>query len=207
MTDNEYAGSQAYSVGFCLLNSCNFGLPQNRARVYIVVVRLCGRHGQDVTMPWPREGLRPLKSQPSLEAIFDEGPTLATYSNYPMPATNSRTNVRNITAALTAVNAKAQRLHVNPATIPVIVDVGSSKPHWTIGKCQCVTSSRAASHGLWSLQHGRPLTASELMRLQGFNPDQVRIDGIFKPQLCHALGNSFSVPVFGRVLQQALKIV
>ena len=207
LPDEKYGG-KLYKVCWKLLNSKDFNLPQNRPRVYIVAVRLMGREYSEVNYKWPREGVRKAEAQLApLTDIFDEGPILDTYEHYPLKEAGKigSTGRKNVAAALKAVKKKAHELGVAPESLAVIVDKAAGKPFWMVGRRQCVTKARGGSKALYSLQHARSLTLSELMRLQGFKPKDSEVNTTAN-QFGSALGNAFSVNVFQRVLEQALKI-
>ena len=54
----------------------------------------------------------------------------------------------------------------------------------------------------WSLQHGRKLTASELMRVQDVPPSSV-VMNVSPQQMGALLGNAFTKPVIDRVIDHA----
>ena len=65
MWDSEH-NSKAYKVFVKVLNSCDYGLPQRRERVYICAIKLGGRPSSSVELRWPT----PIP-QPPLEDFWD----------------------------------------------------------------------------------------------------------------------------------------
>ena len=115
-------------------------------------------------MLWPEE-----VACPDLETIFDDDPRLTDYSNYPrgrLPATVSLKRT-NLTQALKKARERGRLKGVDPKELPVIVDLCGSKVQMGWGISPCLIKSRGACFGFWSPQHGRPLSISELCRLQG----------------------------------------
>ena len=90
-----------------------------------------------------------------------------------------------------------------PTSYAVIVDTGSTTLNFGYNVCPCLTRSRCAGRGYWSMQHGRPLTISELARLQGFDIKTMNIN-VSEPQMGAMIGNGFSVNVWRRVFNAAV---
>ena len=66
-----------------------------------------------------------------------------------------------------------------------------------------LTRARGQSLAWWSLQHGRKLTITELMRVQGVPPDSV-VMNVSPQQMGGLLGNAFTKPVMDRTIDQAI---
>ena len=84
------------------------------------------------------------------------------------------------------------------------VDTQGSLPNIGIEHAPCLTRTRGLSLAFWSLQHARALTASELMRIQGFDPSQLWLN-ISANQMGALLGNAFTGTVCAAVMDAALK--
>ena len=94
--------------------------------------------------------------------------------------------------------------------IPFIIDGAYSKPTWNINKCMCITRSHAGNKSLWSLQHARPLSNSELARLQGISGSTLaRLDYscMSDRQFAERLGNAFTLTDYKDVLLAGLRAV
>ena len=110
---------------------------------------------------------------------------------------------RNRLHAVKTVCEKAKDLGQDPTSYPVVVDTNASKPiamtRWT----PTLTRARGRSLSWWSLQHGRKLTISELMRVQGVSPGSV-VMNVSPQQMGGLLGNAFTKPVIDRTIHQAI---
>ena len=190
-------GKQCYKVFVKVLNSADFRLPQRRERVYIVAVKLCGRAVDTVTLRWPTPSPRV-----GLSMVWDsDAVPLNSYTYYPMPSTN--TGRKRIKEMLKLVREWSSAEKASPESIPVVVDIGSSFLVYGRDISPCLTRSRCSNRGYWSLQHGRPLTVSELARLQGFDVKKMKIS-VSEGQMGAMLGNSFSAPVWRGVFNAAV---
>ena len=85
---------------------------------------------------------------------------------------------------------------------PVVVDTSSSTPAVMTPYATTLTRARGNSLAWWSLQLGRKLTASELIRVQGVPPARV-VMNVSPNQMGGLLGNAFTKPVIDRVIEQA----
>ena len=194
------SGKAAYSVRWKMLNSkLHGGIPQDRLRVYIVCILNCGKAIARFT--WPTE--IPAKG---LASIFDKGGRqtvkLRTYADYPMP--NGAVLRKNLTAAIKRVTELAEADGKNPVGIPAIVDTQATSLALGLNATTTLTNSRGKALAFWSLQHGRPLSVSELMRLQGFDPDELVVN-VSPNQMGGLLGNAYTKTVYGRVLGAAVE--
>ena len=185
-----------YKVFAKSLNSKDFGLAQRRERIYIVAIKTCGRPLDTINMKWPQP-----QKPVGLDLAFDVGATtLSTYKRYPKPKT--KMGRKHITQVLNKVSKWSAAGHGPATSFPIIVDIGSSQFSYGHNICPCLTRSRTSQHGYWSLQHGRPLSLSEVGRLQGFDVSRMRIN-VSENQMGALIGNSFSVPVWGAVYKCA----
>ena len=193
----EEDGKQAYAV-YSKLISSRAWVPQNRHRVYIMAIRLMGR--SSVPFKWPKTPRQP----PDLSTIFDNASqsVKVDYDNYPLPAAGrSRDHVQDV---LDKVKTYAKKTKTEPSEIAAIVDTGGSKVNWSINEAPTVTRTRGGSYAYWSLQHARYLEVKELLRLQGFTPENMDYSMLSKRSLGMAVGNSYSVPVIGALMRAAI---
>ena len=199
MKDDD--GKPAYQVQDEIINSVGW-VPQERRRVYIVAINLMGRIS--VPFNWPHPLQKNRRAQ--IEDVFDEGPQLQTYHDYPLPPTSGEHNQKrnHVKTVLKLIKQYGKMVDKNPATLPVIIDTGSSRVGWQIGKSPTLTASRGSSHGFWTLQHGRDLTLSEMARLQGLDPKAMKVT-MPPTKFGKALGNAFTAPVFAAILRKALE--
>ena len=89
-----------------------------------------------------------------------------------------------------------------PASYTPIVGVGGSRVNIGWNACPTITRSRGGSRDYWSLAHGCRLSVTELLRLQGL-PTTVH-QCVGETTMGHLIGNSFTLPVYEKVLLAAL---
>ena len=183
-------GLGCYYVDWRVLNTAKHGVPQNRPRLYIVCIRDdCYRSG---AFQWPE----PIDDCPSVERFLDQRgpkPTLRTLQPPPQPG-----------AAETwaAQMAKLWRNDQEPLTRPWLWDAGASlkRSNAMCAQCPCLLRSGG---GIWISSHGRALSLRERCRLQGSNPDKVKVP-VSDHQWRMQLGNSMSINVLERLLSRLL---
>ena len=201
---DNMTGGQCYAVSYRLLNTQNFNVPQHRERVYIVCIKLCGR--RTVPFTWPT-GASGSPRTFSLSECFDaDRRQLATYTDY--PKFSGGTIQKNVASALNKLKAEAQARNVRAEDIAAILDSGSSRLNLGIGHCPCLTHSRCKASGFLSMQHGMPLTKSEMLRLQGFTPIDIstmNLDVVGSAALGGMIGNAFGKCVCTEVLKAAIE--
>ena len=126
----------------------------------------------------------------------------------PPPSAKGNARKRGHSAeVLKIVQVFAHMEKCNPATILVIVDTGSSKLNWAVGASPTLTKSRGQGRDFWSLQHGRPLSGAEMLRLQGFPVDAMDLSMLPHRQIGLAAGSSYTLPVAQALLKVAIKAV
>lgn len=84
------------------------------------------------------------------------------------------------------------------------MDTAATRPSVQFQRASTLTKSRASARAIWSLQHGRFLTISELLRIQGFKPERVRTKVLSPRQMGARIGNAFTLPVYKKVLRRAI---
>ncbi|MCP4242477.1 MAG: DNA cytosine methyltransferase [bacterium] len=183
-----------YVTSWKVLNTKDHGLPQSRARVYVVAIR------RDVLVHPFRFPSR-VKLRTSLADIMGGRPSASRRS--PLEGLNT----------LAAGHVKwareyLKRKGINPDEQPGVVDIGACKKlrACMVGISPCLTCGRAAAQRLYVTSYRRVLTMEEMMQLQGVAP--ARVDwakiGTSKTKAGHIIGNAMSVNVLERVLPRAL---
>ena len=87
----------------------------------------------------------------------------------------------------------------------MVVNCHSQEGKLFLSRTPCLTAARGAQGGFWLRGKHRMMTVEELLRLQGFNPSQTQLTQVLSMRQAGALiGNSFALPVIGRVLVRAL---
>ena len=195
------SGEACYSIHWDIIDSLKVGcVPQRRRRLYIILLRRCGR--SHVPFTWPK----PIPSPP-LSAVL-EGTALRSYHNYPIPCGRAGGKVvtRNVTAALVKTERLAKKKGVQVESIPVVVDVGGTGVNMAVDHTPCLTKSRGQSRAFFNLQSGTFLSATELFRLQGYTDDELMTMNmvVSENKLGALLGNAMTKTVLQRLISAAI---
>ena len=177
-----------YNIRFKVLNSLHHGgVPQNRPRVYIVGIQ---RSAQVQPFRWPAPS-----KPPPLDQFLDK----ADKENIQELSATVRANLK-------AANKAFKEQQIDPLQRDIIVDVGAGKRrrHWVEGHVPCITKSRGGGRGFWSTKRCRRLWAKEMVRLQGFRNNDLRLDGLSEHKIGQLVGNSMTVGVVQGVLRGVL---
>ena len=149
---------EEYEWSYRLLNTKDYGIPQNRPRLYIVGIR---RIHAGMTFLWPS----PTAVSPQLDDFLDAEPDPVPnlVRNLPPPGTTKR---QNILAAL----EKLMDQNLNPYHTPAVCGANNRSCMTMLNCSPCLTRARAATQGHWLLHRGRYMTTGEIFRLQGLTP-------------------------------------
>ena len=193
-------GSGRYFVSWRKLNCLDFGLPQNRARIYIVGVRrdAFGACTGITGFPWPKKkNLAPVP----LKRFLCGGRALA--GSKLSPGQGWRLE-------------KAKKIIAdregNPSTEPWVVEIssGRSDPTVMLGHVPCLTRTRAAGGGHWITELGRFLTVEEILNLMGL-PVSVartaRLAGLTDVQIAQMAGNAIPTNILMILLARILTMM
>ena len=184
-----------YKVDVKTLNSRNHGLPQNRARIFILGVDK--HHLQGDAIPWPP----PIEPAP-LEELLDDLVDKVTPSHMP-PATQTTARKNYLTACAEIITT----LHRNPLTSNIVADIdGGWGPHWMEGVVPCLTHARCGSQAHWIMNRGRRMNPKEMLRLMGLRDQDVDMTCISRRELGKLIGNSMSVHVLERLFRRLLSV-
>lgn len=188
-----------YMVSWRVVNTADFGLPQNRPRLYIIGMRRDALQDRS-RFVWPRPvGCVPLAS------ILESGKHAPDHQ--PKGGTTSEKNLHILLDRL--------RENGGPPSCPASLDIFAStrraslrKP--VIGLVPCLTRTRAGSGGYWIAGVNRLLTTREMLRLQGL-PDQfiehASTARVTDRQLRQMIGNAMSVNVLVTIMSRLLPAV
>jgi len=183
----EGIGDGAYDIDWKLLDTQDHGVPQSRARVYIVGIRKnCQR--SKISFPEPLERvsiddfLDPVERKPTMRTLKQLNKT-------------QRTNVEKVLKQLKAEGEK-------PFTTTFVIDHNSSARFcgWMKDKVMCMTKSRARGH--WVTSRGRPMNLDEMLRCQGMERSFKQV--VTDVQLGSQIGNAMSQNVLERLLVKVL---
>ncbi len=200
ISDQRY-GEPCYSIHWDIVDSLNIGcVPQRRRRLYIILLRRCGR--SHVPFTWPK----PILPPPLLAVL--EGTALRSYRNYPIPCGRAGGIVvaRNVKAALLKTQRLAAEKGVRVESIPVVVDVGGTSVNMAVDCTPCLTKSRGQTRAFFNLQSGTFLGAAELFRLQGYTDEEMAAMNmvVSENKLGALLGNAMTKTVLQRLLSAAI---
>ena len=183
-----------YTVKSAILNSCTYGVPQSRRRLYIAAIL---KDGQRHDFQWPKR--LPSKAV-SLESILD--PKVASDKPGVLPKAKGQRK-----RAISAFKAAYEK-GTDPRKVPVMVDIDASEQYMTFGMgiCKTITRARGSVGGPWVCTRSPRTTANELIKLMGYRPSEVpyKAAGITDRQLGAMIGNGVVMPVMGRILAEAM---
>lgn len=193
-----------YHTSWKVLNAKHHGVPQNRERLFIVgIKKQFLRHKMD----WP-DSLPPV----SVMKILDR--PRPSDNPFNLPPESQATARAHVQSVLRDLKTQGLRDATSLASVPIIIDVDSSKLHAMHDTSPCLTRSRGMGGGHWVLARGRRFTAAEQERLFGLHlqPPSGRGQSVAvsKPPDVSArawggiIGNSIPVPMLARVVCMAL---
>ena len=182
-----------YKVSWRVLKTADFGLPQNRPRLYIIGIKRVVIQGRQLPpFRWPRSvGCVPLAS------VLESGQV----RKQPRPGTVAEKNLHMLQ------RLRAESKTNNVASTPVAWDIFAAKGRFMVGKVPCLTRTRAGSGGYWITRVNGLLTTREMLRLQGLPECLITIAetaGVSERQLCQMIGNAMSVNVLVTILSWLL---
>jgi DNA-cytosine methyltransferase len=189
-------GQLAYSIDFAVLNSKNYGVPQNRERVYIVG----RRHDKITAQPDALQfGLSkctppPIRRFLKLEAIGTRGDDIR-------QSASTSVMKKNLDAAHLALTESGLQPHLTD----MVVDIGSGQGlNMMHNMCPTITRTRGQNRSYYLTSIKRRLSAFELCRLQGVEPCACNWHGIPPSAIGSLAGNAMTVPVLAHVIRAAL---
>ena len=101
-----------------------------------------------------------------------------------------------------------KKLKVNALKTPVLVDVDCSRKFQTFGinVARTITRTRGMSGGPWISTRGHQVTTNEVLRLQGFKPEDVpwQDASVSKTAIGGMVGNAVTVHTVGHLLAAAM---
>ena len=187
-----------YQVHHQVLNTRDHGVPQQRARIWLVAIR-----SDSITRPFEFPSSVPLKYSAE-ECLLPFTPS--TDEQKRLPPKGGKTNRSRELVKL--AYTKNLALGIDPSTHLIFTDIDCSLKfnNFTVGYLPCMTATRASSCGWWVSTRGRRITLSELFGFHGVDERDVpwREAGVSATQMGHMLGNTMSLNVCERVLSRAL---
>lgn len=174
----ERLNELGYTTYYKVLNSKNFGVPQNRERVYIVSIR------NDIKTNF--EFLDSTDNSKRLIDILEMGQEYSEDYYF--------ANLKGFINKKTIFKKKFEILN----------------PYTNISRCLTTKSCKATITNTYIADYYgiRGLTERECFKLQGFNPEYIKIlkeNGISKNKIYHMIGNSITVNVLEMIFKQLFK--
>ncbi len=180
-----------YTTFTRVVNTSQYGVPQNRKRVYLVAIR---SDSMKRGFAWPKDvGLKYKAKNVVIEGSRDNSKRL------PDKGTAARKLVK--LAYRRALSAK-----INPGKTLVAVDTGCTEAFANSSSgdiLPCITASRGKHFGWRFSTVGRRPTIPELLKWQGVEIEDVKgweESGICASSFGHMIGNSMSLNVIERVM-------
>ena len=181
-------GQPYYDLHYKILNSKDYGTPQNRNRIYIV-----GLRGSRHPFLWPET-----ETMPRLSLMLDGDPP----ANPPQLPT-TLTGLRNYLKCAQVL--REQGLSLNAEAIGDFGSGFSGPGNVAIGYSPCLTKSRSEQNGYYCFSKRRFLTLSEYFRLQGIPPGRLSLPvGVTEAAARSMVGNSFTVSVVAKLIDRML---
>ena len=193
--------SMGYILGEAVLNTADFGLPQQRNRWFLLAI-----HRDSIRSP--ADDLSHIFPTPRsycirLEQIITPLPARS-FKMLP-PGTTGKAKLWR--ANVKKAYAQIAKTGVNPFTKPCVVDIKSSPSYssYKVGRTPTLTRTRCSGMGYWCSTKGGVMTCKEMALLQGI-PETYDWTGagISSQQYGAMIGNSMSVNVLTCLLPDFL---
>ena len=196
---NYLRSLQEYRVHHRVLNTADYGVPQNRKIIYIVVIK---RRLLRLPFQWPK----PIQLAP-LSKFWDRDRCGVIVKNQSIPdeLLLGKTSSQNLLTTFKKLRAQ----NMVPRQTDAVADIGASSRFSSlqVGKCPTITAGRAKSAGYYATKLQRRLSLKELMRLQGCNPSRLNTSVISDTQLGAIIGNAMSINVMEAVIAQMMTAI
>ena len=185
-------GGRQYRIDWKIMNTADYGVPQNRPRIYVVCIRSDALQNP---LQWPT-------TLPRSECRLDDllGPWRSDAPEKTLPPPSATTVRANVLAGLAYLRQKG----INPFKETWILNVDESpyrmpKP-WQ--HCSpCLTRSRGLKGGHWVSSHGGRMGTETMLKLQGMNPNRIRKpDDVAIGSFNGMIGNAMFVNIVEAIL-------
>lgn len=189
-----------YESWYEILTASDYGIPQNRRRVYTISIRKDCLSGNEFTFPEPVEKMNHIKNYLDKDANFNA------------LALNEKQK--------DLFFVKDNNLYVKEATktgyklVEEYDCIDVNRPDSTtrrgrVGHRMCQTITTTPSHAIYYNGKLRMLSACEHLKLMGFNEKDYHKmikAGLVDKQISSLAGNSICVPVLEEIFKQVLKL-
>jgi site-specific DNA-cytosine methylase len=181
-----------YTVEWKVMNSLFYSLPQNRKRLYFVMLR---QDVQQHPLCWPKPHTEKCRQ---LDMLLDP-PDRCINVRRTMPTDDTDTAIGNIVKRVQRLQDTGKK----PFTTTYCMDIDSSDGYG--GCCEgfspCLTASRASSGGHYVTTRARRQNTPEMCRLQAMQPHRLKIPaGVPLRKFHFMLGNAVPVNMVEIVL-------
>jgi len=190
---------EAYAINYAVLNSRNFGVPQNRERLYIV-----GRRVDHIKVDTRTINLT--------AAAVAKPPAIRDFLGVQAAKVDLRTSVPFPANSLAAKNLKLATMKLKSAglnladvNVDAVVDLASGRGVNVMnGICPTITRARGSCQGFYLTSIARRLSCQELCALQGLDPMTINFEGVPETSIGALAGNAMTIPVLAAVIREAL---
>ena len=181
-----------YLVTWRVMNTADYGIPQNRPRLYVVGMLRSALPDGEVRFKWPcPTGCTPLNLLLEPKTVKREQPRRGTVAHKKLIKLIRRLDKQGLAQSSTAI----------------ALDIFAATGRAMVGRVPCLTRSRAGAGGYWITTTAGLLTTREMLRLQGL-PERLinaaELAGISERQLRQMIGNAMSVNVLVILLGRLL---
>ncbi len=181
-----------YVVSWRVLNTCDFGIPQNRPRLFIV--GLLKDKSKPEVFKWPVPG----RIQPKPLSDFLCGG--CTFAQLPREGTR-------LASVLQELLTKARTRGANITQTPFAFDLGARRPSIMQDRIPCLTRSGCGRGGAYITSAGRFLSLEEMLLLQGLPTKLAEVVPtleISERQLAQMVGNAMSTNILQLLLTRII---
>jgi DNA-cytosine methyltransferase len=199
-----------YWLHWKIFNSKDYGVPQNRQRLYIVGIKLsainkasrlktrfCELLGSCVR---PVPNIRHYLGLSKLDSS-----TVTTIINSDLRSKRlPMTAKRNLQKAMQEIKAAS----LDPSTSDIVVDLGHGRANVNMMHkvCPTITKARGGRADFYLISTACRLSILDMVRLQGLEPHRLQLDGVSSPEVGQLAGNAMTIPVLAAILRATLII-
>ena len=187
-----------YIVSWRVLNTADYGIPQNRPRLYIIGLlrSACPAVESSIaSFKWPRR----TECMP-LSALLDPDKS-GIERQQPRPGSTAEKHLLQLQRQLAKQGSDAHCL------TPYALDIFGIRARAVAGRVPCLTRTQARTGAFWITTAGGLLTTQEMLRLQSLPDhlvDTAAAAGVSDRQLRQMIGNAMSVNVLVLILSKLL---
>ena len=181
---------QCYHVEWKVVNTIDFGLPQNRPRLYIVGCWKSLMNTDNFVWPLP-------KAPKKLSQLLVKG-------NVGIQMPTSKTRITNL---ITLMNKCKNEHGVDSSKNMYVFDIDSSEKYQHLMQkeiCPCLTKSRSEARGYYLSAYKRFIDIDDMIKLQGFPQGIIRLPASAR-KFGGMLGNAMTVDVLAAMIKMVFQ--